>query len=294
MRSKKKFTTCPNCENKLTADDHFCSRCGQPNHDIKIPFGHLVEEGIESFLHIDRKALGTLKLLVASPGKLSKEFNEGRRIKFIPPMRLYVIISLLFFFLLNFNAPHEQSHDKTSNDGLAISYSGIKTHELAGLTKIQTDSLVKARNIKQTEYNKFWINQLYKIANSSSAEFFHSLFKNISYMMFVLMPGFAFILYIFFGNKNSFYVENLIVSVHFHSFVFLLVSVILLIGLLNVSFTFLLLPIIVPVYLYLILRNYYGQKVFASIWKTAVIGLLHSILFAGLFIATVFISIYLV
>ncbi|MDP3580751.1 MAG: DUF3667 domain-containing protein, partial [Ignavibacteria bacterium] len=75
---------------------------------------HLVEEGIESLLHIDRKALGTLKLLVVSPGKLSREFNVGRRIKFIPPMRLYVIISLLFFFLLNFNAPHKQSHDKTN------------------------------------------------------------------------------------------------------------------------------------------------------------------------------------
>ncbi|MFA7420919.1 MAG: DUF3667 domain-containing protein [Melioribacteraceae bacterium] len=293
MRSKKKFTICPNCENKLTPVDHFCSQCGQQNHDLKIPFWHLVEEGIESFFHIDRKALVTLKLLILSPGELSKEFNEGRRVKFIPPIRLYVLISFLFFFLLNFSIPHSFSNEG-KNSSLSISFKGLHTSELVALSKKQTDSLATIKKIPPTEFNKFWIDQLYKIANSSKTEFFHSLFKNISYMMFVLMPGFAFILHLFFRNKNSFYVESLIVSVHFHSFVFLLISVFLLVGLTKTIFAFLLTPILVPAYLFFVLRRYYYQKVFASIWKTTAIGVLHFILFASLFISTVFISIYLV
>jgi hypothetical protein len=294
MRSEVKFPVCPNCSNQLADKDHFCSQCGQQNHDLKVPFLHLAEEGLESFLHIDRKIFATLKLLVFSPGQLSREFNEGRRVKFIPPIRLYVIISFFFFFLLNFNMPHNFSPASHKNGGFSISFKGVFSSELAGLTMAQTDSLMNARNVERTDFNKFWIDQLYKIANSSTFDFLHSLFKNISYMMFVLMPGFALLLFLFFKSNTGFYIENLIVSIHFHSFVFLLMFFFLLTGLTKTIFAFLLTPVIVPIYLFFILRKYYLEKVFASVWKTLALGILYFVLFSVLFIATVTISILVV
>lgn len=292
MRSRKKFVVCPNCDTKLSEKDHFCSHCGQQNHDLKIPFWHLVEEGIESFFHVDRKALLTLKYLIFSPGKLSKEYNEGRRVKYIPPIRLYVIISFLFFFLLNMYAPHELAKEQ-GKGGISLNFYGIATNELDGLSKTQLDSLINARGIERTEFRLYMIDKLYVLANSNTSNFFHSVLKNISYMMFVLMPGFALILYVFFLNKNRYYVESLFVSIHFHSFVFLLISFFLLVGLTKTIFAILLTPIIVPVYLYFILREYYSQKVFAAVWKTFAIGFLHFFLLAIFTVLTIIVSLYM-
>lgn len=292
MRSKKKFTICPNCENKLTTNDHYCSNCGQQNHDLKIPFWHLIEEGIESFLHVDRKVITTLKLLLFFPGKLSLEFNNGKRVKYIPPIRLYVLISFLFFFLLNINTPQELAKEK-GKGGISLIFYGIATNELDGLNRTEVDSLINARGVVQNEFNLFMINKMYDLANSNVSNFLHSVLKNISYMMFVLMPGFAFILYMFFRSKNSYYIESIFVSIHFHSFVFMLISLFLLVGLTKTIFAILLIPITVPIYLFFILRNYYKQKVFAAIWKTLFVGVLHLILFAAFIGVTVVISIYL-
>lgn len=94
---------CPNCTEILRAEANFCPTCGQENHDLKVPIGHLIYEFVESVFHFDIKVWETLKTLFFSPGKLSKDFNEGKRARYVPPARLYVFVSVVFFALLNFS-----------------------------------------------------------------------------------------------------------------------------------------------------------------------------------------------
>lgn len=98
----RKLPACPNCGTDLTAEPNdFCPRCGQPNQDINVTFGHVVEETLEGVFHFDSKVWRTFRELLFQPGKLTVDFLAGRRAAFVPPIRLYIFLSVIFFFLLS-------------------------------------------------------------------------------------------------------------------------------------------------------------------------------------------------
>ncbi len=103
-----KLSICPNCQTDLSGGENFCPTCGQPNHDVNVTFGHVVEETLEGVFHFDSKVWLTFKELLFYPGKLTVDFLAGRRARFVPPIRLYVFISLVFFFLVNQRAAREE------------------------------------------------------------------------------------------------------------------------------------------------------------------------------------------
>jgi hypothetical protein len=59
--------------------------------------GHFASEAFESITHADSRLWRTLWFLLAKPGRLTREFFEGRRVSYLPPFRLYLVISLVFF-----------------------------------------------------------------------------------------------------------------------------------------------------------------------------------------------------
>ncbi len=295
MSDQHKAPACTNCSYEFSDENNFCPRCGQKNHELRIPLKHLIEEVLEATLHLDSKSLLTLKLLLFKPGFISNEFNSGRRADYVPPIRLYVLISFVFFFLLNMlsgghknDAGHSGAKTKTD---FSISYQGIHSNELEGFTIQQTDSLMKARKIESTGFNKYFIRQMHKIANSSSAEFSHLLIKNISYMMFLLMPVFGAWIFLFNKRQMKYYIESLIVSVHFHSFAFLTFTFLLLISLFAGLEIFLFLEfLIMPFYMLLMFKRSLQQSWILTIGKTFVIGFLYLISFFVLLLLTILIS----
>ena len=101
-----KLPTCPNCATDLSQGENFCPTCGQPNHDVNVTFSHVLEETLEGLFHFDSKVWITFRDLLLKPGKLTVDFLAGRRARFVPPIRLYVFVSLVFFFLLGREASH--------------------------------------------------------------------------------------------------------------------------------------------------------------------------------------------
>lgn len=90
---------CENCEAALHG--HYCHDCGQSVHNPVRNFGHAIEEVFESFWHLDGRVFRTLRELM-SPGKVAREYLAGRRVRYIPPLRLFVIVSVLTFFVAQF------------------------------------------------------------------------------------------------------------------------------------------------------------------------------------------------
>jgi hypothetical protein len=292
---------CPNCDTELRADDVFCPHCGQESHDLRVPFKHLALEAAEGLLHFDSKSYRTLKALVLHPGFLSREFSAGRRTRYVAPLRLYVFVSFLFFFLLSLGSgAHEGAATATGGAGggegshLNISLSSIKSEELRGLSTVQIDSLMGARGIARTTFNRFMAARLAHIAGASSVEFNHLLLKGVSYMMFVLMPLFALIVFVFYRRQTTYYIECLAFSLHFHSFAFLVLILWTFLSRFTSSLTLALLAVpAAGVYLFLALRIAYGQPALLTALKTFSIGLLHLFSFAGCFMLTVLASILL-
>ena len=63
---------------------------------------HFAAEAFESISHADSRLWKTLWYLLSRPGFLTREFFEGKRVRYLPPFRLYLVISVVFFLAIGF------------------------------------------------------------------------------------------------------------------------------------------------------------------------------------------------
>jgi len=87
--------TCENCGKPLAGE--YCAACGQRHEPHVHTLGHFASEAFETVTHADSRLWRTLGYLLVKPGFLSREFFNGKRARYLPPFRLYIVISLLFF-----------------------------------------------------------------------------------------------------------------------------------------------------------------------------------------------------
>ena len=105
---------CPTCG--AVIDGSFCASCGEKRvtaHDYSIT--HFAEHVLESLTHFDFKSLRALKTLVAHPGRLTRDYLDGRRRAYIGPIQLFVIVNIVFALLgpTTFRTPLKtQEHDR--------------------------------------------------------------------------------------------------------------------------------------------------------------------------------------
>lgn len=88
---------CKNCGTPLEA--RYCPECGQRDIDLERPLHELLGEALRETLDVDGRLARTLWAMVRRPGLVTSEYLAGRRKRYSPPFRLYLIISLLFFLL---------------------------------------------------------------------------------------------------------------------------------------------------------------------------------------------------
>jgi hypothetical protein len=88
---------CMNCGTPLQGP--FCHYCGQPDKNFMRFFPVLMRELLEDFLDFDSRFMRTIKPLMFRPGRLTRDYLDGRRFRYVPPLRLYVFSSIAFFFL---------------------------------------------------------------------------------------------------------------------------------------------------------------------------------------------------
>ena len=73
----------------------------------------MAEEFLEGVFHFDGKVFSTAKLLLFRPGELTRRFLAGHRVPYVPPIRLYVFISFVFFLLLGTQLGHKEPKEET-------------------------------------------------------------------------------------------------------------------------------------------------------------------------------------
>tara|TARA_R110000744_G_scaffold249067_1_gene365325 strand:+ start:255 stop:1352 length:1098 start_codon:yes stop_codon:yes gene_type:complete len=91
-------TSCLNCGKAL--EGNYCPNCGQSTQSLRRPFWALLGESVETLFSIDGRIARTLPDLLIHPGRMTRAYLDGKRARFIPPFRLYVFASLVFFVLL--------------------------------------------------------------------------------------------------------------------------------------------------------------------------------------------------
>jgi hypothetical protein len=99
-RQRPVITHCENCGAQL--EGHWCAKCGQPAIDYRRSFRHVIADLLNEFLNWDSKFFATIGLLLARPWKLTNQFLAGHRVRYVHPLRLYLLASILFFFAVNY------------------------------------------------------------------------------------------------------------------------------------------------------------------------------------------------
>jgi Protein of unknown function (DUF3667) len=94
------ITHCENCGAQLQG--HWCAQCGQPAIDYRRSFRHVIADLLNEFLNWDSKFFATIGLLLVRPWKLTNQFLAGHRVRYVHPLRLYLLASILFFFAATF------------------------------------------------------------------------------------------------------------------------------------------------------------------------------------------------
>jgi hypothetical protein len=91
---------CENCGGNMSGP--FCAQCGQHAVDYRRSFGRVFADILDSFLNWDSKFTLSLWLLMSRPWKLTIDFLSGKRVRHMHPLRLYLLISIVFFFAVNY------------------------------------------------------------------------------------------------------------------------------------------------------------------------------------------------
>lgn len=95
------MTVMPSCANCGTAlNGPYCSNCGQKASDYHRPFWWIFGEFLDSVFNYDSRTFRTIWLLFAEPGEFTRRYNAGQRASLLPPFRLFVVASVVFFLTL--------------------------------------------------------------------------------------------------------------------------------------------------------------------------------------------------
>ncbi|MCH7403089.1 DUF3667 domain-containing protein [Belliella kenyensis] len=116
MKKSRKLDHCLNCGESLLHEENFCPVCGQENKDQRVSIGIFISDFFSNYINFDSTFFRTLPKLLFKPGSLTLTFSEGKRKKYIHPIRLYLIFSLFYFFIFSLIIPKNMLDTFLSND----------------------------------------------------------------------------------------------------------------------------------------------------------------------------------
>ncbi len=310
------LTHCENCGAQLQG--HWCAQCGQPAVDYRRSFRHVIVDVLDSFLNWDSKFFATIGLLLIKPWRLTNEFLAGRRVRYVNPLRLYLLASVLFFFVVNYwaKAIHIDPRQLSPKDRDEIA-AELKNEDLPPAVRARVEEALREPspaatattaqppNTSPSTSFELWLERHAKEKLGERGTklqlFAGTLFSNLPYMMLCCIPLFAFVLKILYLRRRIFYIDHLIYALHIHTFAYVAIMLIIAATLsLNriaagalASWGIAVLWIAFAAQIFLSIRRVYRQGWFISVFKFSLGGLVYLIVLCSAFAVTFFITLAL-
>jgi hypothetical protein len=231
----RKDKTCLNC--RYVVENRFCSNCGQENTDTRKTFHHLFIHFFADLTHYENAFWKTIKNLLFKPATLTRAYLSGKRLSYLAPVRLYIFISFITFFLITV-FPNRDSTSSNSNDEKVMVKSakeqviekrkvnvfGVEFNSLKELDSIQKQA---PQSEKMSDFNYWVVEKLLTVTENNTKEellekFLESFLHNLPKVLFIFMPFFAFNLWVFHNKKRWYYFDHGIFTLHYFSFLLLL------------------------------------------------------------------------
>lgn len=280
---------CENCGAALAGP--YCSQCGQRYHDHPVhSLWHFIREATEDVTHADSRLWQTVYALLLRPGFLTQEFLLGRRARYLPPVRLYLVVSVLFFLITGLQSALSPPPIQVSESGGSFHYQMVPGGDAAATRNVAPAALpmrsVCAKVGARSPTLGSWCDDLTpRIQRSWTAlnaaggvERLQSVWeRNFERAMFVFLPLMALLMIPLYRKPRRHYVEHLLFLVHNQVCLFAVLGLYTLLGMVTSSNLILepisiALSIYVPVYFYLAMRRVYGQSPWRTLGKLAALS----------------------
>ena len=273
-----KEETCLNCGTPLKGK--YCSQCSQKHIDPNLTVRQLLHEFFAELFTFDNRFFRTLKPLIFSPGKVTIDYNSGKRARYMPLLKLYLFVSFTLFLVMalsNIRVVRLQLGDNKSID-----------RQESSLTPQQQEARKKEteENIKKIppviKKSIAWLLKKKEERGKDSDVLEQDVINRLPHLMFFMMPVFALFLKLFYWRSDSLYTHHLVFSIHIHTFVFIVSLVTILARITQVGILIhvtTMLAFTPPLYLILGLKKIFRQSWRLTLAKTAAIGFLYFLSF---------------
>lgn len=247
---------CLNCGTRLRGQ--YCGVCGQRARNRLISLWELLREAFGDLLELDSRVWRTLVPLLIRPGQLTHDYLQGRRARYMPPFRTYLVLSVLFFVVAFFNpqkdlgllnepepipTPEEIAEqearlaDAKKNVLQDLADEGIYVGgQMSEEQRAELDDGSEGWDCETGEVNfenvPGWIQRrltperVIQLCEEFDTKrgmkaFVDGLVDNIAVALFVLLPFMALVLKALYPLSRRYFVEHLLFFLHFHAFFFL-------------------------------------------------------------------------
>ncbi len=199
---KETYGNCSNCGIELSGK--FCHVCGEKktnpdDYSIK----SFLKQSADVFFHFDSAVIRTLKLLFTDPGLVSLEYLEGKRVRYTKPLKLFVLVNIIYFLILNYIG-FDTVTNPLADHMNSLVYGGLAT-------RMVNDKLAKSGM------------ELGKYANI----FYDSIYVHSKLLLVLMIPMFALVLKLVFIKRKRLYYEHLVFSSYFFTFALLAYTIFL-------------------------------------------------------------------
>ena len=294
-------TTCLNCGTILTGP--FCAGCGQRDVPPYPSVRELAVDAVSEFSGWDGRLASTLRALVRHPGLLTHEFLEGRRVRYISPLRLYLTASLVYFLVAAAAPDVKTESGKTLFLGVRVGATTADTGQptsrpervsaaaSAALEKGEAASAAEREAALEDIARAPAVMQPFlRKAVQDPGGLKRRIFTTMPRMLFALLPVFAAILALFYRGRK--YPEHLYFAIHLHAFTFLALTVAELLkftGSPVLAVVGSLIGVIwLPIYATLALRRVYGGSLGRTVAKVVAIGAIYGVATAVAFVVLLY------
>ncbi len=201
---------CLNCGTNIQLE--YCPECGQGEIDPDPTLREMLHELAEELLHWDGKLVATYRVLLTRPGVLTKEYLAGRRVRYVSPIRVYLVCSVLYFLLVALIP------QRTVVDTAGRTFTG-------GFIQITNATPAELRALDAEAQNgpllqRLWFTHLAR-ALRTPERVIGAATSAIPKAMFVLVPAFAALLGFAYRSRRRHFPQHLAFALHVHAMLFL-------------------------------------------------------------------------
>jgi len=280
----------------------YCHQCGQDVFaGAGIPILILIVQILDNVFALDGKTPKTLGSLLIRPGFLSKEYMNGRISRYVNPVKLFWMSTIIFFAILisqfdinTDNLFNTQSNTESNGDELSLETIEENT-STGNLEIIDNEQEVQVDLNFQIYKDKVDTEKLQQMLPEIFTLFKNNFAKIAPYIAFLLIPFFALLLALFFWRSKYYYIHNLIFTIHFHTFLWIFMTLLLVLNMfisLQYPDWLIIMLLITPgIYLVFALHSFYYSKLkrsmiswWNSIWKAILITFFYLILISIVFL----------